>query len=228
MKNTVRIIGIASILSFAGLLATSWGAESVSALISQGEELVGKVRSSQDALDAAVKFNKDLASQGKQIMAEQQQLKADIDAYKKQNDDIKQQSADYKAKCDGKQLNQSQFADCKAQLAQINTAIDNVNAQPAKLNKRQNDFLAQANKYNEEVKTAPKKVTTADDAFRGALADEYSWLDKARTLILSPAFQPYAKKAACPDVKNPAKSVEENLKISDEIIACLKKVAGAN
>ncbi|MDE2091071.1 MAG: hypothetical protein KGJ08_04125 [Gammaproteobacteria bacterium] len=228
MKTTVRIITLASIVALASVMATAWGAESVAALITQGESLISKVNSKKDALDAAVKANSDLATEGKQIIAEQKQLEADIAAYKKTNDDIKQQTADYQAKCNGKQLNQVQFADCKAENTQINAAINAANAQPAKLNQRQNDFLARANKYNDAIKTAPKQVTAADTAYRDALANEYDWLDKTRTLILSPSFQPYAKKANCPNVKNPAKSVEENLKISDEIITCLKKVAGSN
>ena len=47
-------------------------------------------------------------------------------------------------------------------------------------------------------------------------------------MVASPAFQPYAKKAGCPDVRNPAKTTEAATKMSDAILACLKKVASMN
>ena len=228
MKTTVRIITLAFMFGLAGVLTTAWGAESVVNLISQGETLIAKVKSSQATLDAATKKNSDLAAEGKQIIVEQQQLKADIAAYQKQNDNVKQLTGDYKSKCDGKQLNAAQFTDCKAQLAQINTDIDAVNSQPAKLNKRQNDFIKRANEYNQEVQSTPKQVRAADTTYRDAMVSQYEWLDKARTMVASPAFQPYAKKADCPNVKNPAKTPEAAMKMSDEILTCLKKVAGTN
>jgi uncharacterized protein YlxW (UPF0749 family) len=228
MKTTIRIIALASVFTLAGALVPAWSAESVTDLISQGEAVEAKTNTTKAALDQAVKNNDALVAEGKQIQAEQQQLKAAIDNYKKQNDSLKQQTADYKSKCDNKQLTPDQYKACKEQLAQINANINAVNAQPAILNKQQNDFLARANKYNQEVKSAPKQVSADDTAFRNALINQYQWLDKARVLVASPAFAPYAKKADCPDVKNPAKTTETAMKMSDEILTCLKKVAGSN
>lgn len=228
MKTTARIIALASIFTLVGVLTTAWGAETVADLISQGEAVTAKTNSAKTALDTAVKNNDALVAEGKQIQAEQQQLKANIDAYKKQNDDVKQQTTDYKSKCDNKQLTPDQYKACKEQLAQINASINAVNAQPAILNKQQNDFLAHANKYNQEVKAAPKEVSAADTAFRKAEIDQFQWLDKARALVASAAFEPYAKKAGCPDVKNPAKTTDSAMKMSDEILTCLKKVAGSS
>jgi chromosome segregation ATPase len=228
MKTTARIIAIASLLTLAGAMVAAWGAESVVDLISQGEAVTSKTDSAKTALDQAVKNNDALVAEGKQIQAQQQQLQANIDAYKKQNDDVKQQTVDYKAKCDNKQLTPDEYKACKEELAQINASINAVNAKPASLNKQQNDFLARAKKYNEEVKTAPKAVSAAQTAYRNALISQFQWLDKARVLVASPAFAPYAKKAGCPDVKNPAKTDEAGMKMSDEILTCLKKVAGSN
>jgi len=228
MKTTVRIFMLATIVGLAGTLTTAWGAESVASLITQGEAVTAKTNSAKAALDAAVKNNDALIPEGKQIQAQSQQLQADIAAYKNQNDSVKQQTADYKSKCDSKQLTADQYKACKEELAQINASINTVNSQPAILNKRQNDYIARATKFNQEVKTAPKEVNAASTAYTHALISQFSWLDKARVLVASPAFAPYAKKAGCPEVKNPPKSDEAGMKMSNEILTCLKKVAGSN
>jgi chromosome segregation ATPase len=228
MKTTARIFMLATILALAGSLTIAWGAESVASLITQGEAAISKTNAAKAALDAVVKENTALAPEGKQIRDDMQQLQNDIAAMNKQNDDLKQQTIDYKAKCDGKQLSTDQYKACKDQLNQINAAINNINTQPAKLKKRQDDIMARANKYNQRVQSLPKQISDDDTAYRNALVTQLDWLDKTRTLILTPAFQPYAKKAGCPDVKNPAKSTEAAINMSDEVLACLKKVAESN
>ncbi|HVA55821.1 MAG TPA: hypothetical protein VNI53_08540 [Gammaproteobacteria bacterium] len=227
MKTTVRIIALASLFTLAGVLTTAWGAESVTSLISQGEAVIAKTNTTKAALDAAVKNNDALVTEGKQIQADQQQLKTDIDALKKASADFNQKASNYEAAC-AKPKSTDQYNACKAQNAELKQQSDQLKTEPAQLNKRQNDFIARATKYNQEVNTAPKEVSAADTAFRNALINQYTWLDKARVLVASPAFVPYAKKAGCPDVKNPAKTTESAMKMSDEIITCLKKVAGSN
>jgi chromosome segregation ATPase len=227
MKTTVRIFMLATILALAGALATAWGAESVASLITQGEAATDKTNSAKAALDAAVKKNDALVAEGKSITAEQQQMQADIDALKKASADFNQKASDYDAAC-AKPKSTDQYNACKAQNAQLKQLSDQLKAEPAQLNKRQNDWVARATKYNQDVKAAPKEVSAADTAFRNALINQYQWLDKARVLVASPAFGPYAKKAGCPDVKNPAKTTESAMKMSSEILTCLKKVAGSN
>lgn len=227
MKTTVRIFMLATIIGLAAPLTAVWGAESVASLITQGEAAVAKSNSSKDALDAAVKKNDSLVAEGKSITAEQQQLQADIDALKKASADYNQKASDYEAAC-AKPKTTDQYNACKAQNAELKQTSDQLKSEPAQLTKRQNDFIARATKFNQEVKAAPKEVEAAQNAWRKALIDQYSWLDKARVMVASPAFEPYAKKAGCPDVKNPAKTDEAAMKMSDEIITCLKKVAGTN
>ncbi|HVC28574.1 MAG TPA: hypothetical protein VNF48_03410 [Gammaproteobacteria bacterium] len=227
MKTTVRIIALVSLFTLAGVLTAAWGAESVAELISKGEAVTEKTNTSKAALDSAVKNNDSLVAEGKSIQAEQQKLQADIDALKKASADFNQKASDYEAAC-AKPKTTDQFNACKAQNAELKQTSDQLKTEPAQLNKRQNDFIARATKYNQEVKTAPKAVSAADTAFRSALINQYNWLDKARVLVASPAFAPYAKKAGCPDVKNPAKTTESAMKMSDEILTCLKKVAGSN
>ncbi|HVC27960.1 MAG TPA: hypothetical protein VNF48_00245 [Gammaproteobacteria bacterium] len=227
MKTTVRIIALASIFTLAGVLTTAWGAESVTSLISQGEAVMAKTNSTKTTLDAAVKNNDSLVAEGKSIQAEQQQLQADIDALKKASADFNQKASDYEAAC-AKPKSTDQYNACKTQNVGLKQQSNQLKTEPAQLNKRQNDFIARATKYNQEVKAAPKEVSTADTGFRNALINQYQWLDKARVLVASPAFVPYAKKAGCPDVKNPAKTTESAMKMSDEILTCLKKVAGSN
>lgn len=227
MKTTVRIIALASVFTLAGVLTTAWGAESVTSLISQGEAVSAKTNTAKASLDAAVKNNDSLVAEGKSVQAEQQQLQADIDALKKASTDFNQKASDYEATC-AKPKSTDQYNACKTQNAQLKQQSDQLKTEPAQLNKRQNDFIARATKYNQEVKSAPKEVSAADTSFRNALINQYQWLDKARVLVASPAFAPYAKKAGCPDVKNPAKSTEAAMKMSDDILTCLKKVAGSN
>jgi len=132
-----------------------------------------------------------------------EQLKADIAAYKNSNASIKQQTAAYQSKCNGKQLSPSEYADCKAQLAKINQAIDENNTAPAKLNQRQNALIARAQKYNQEVVSVPKEVKADESAYDEALVDQQTWLQKARSMGGFPRFVPYAKKAGCPNVEKP-------------------------
>lgn len=228
MKTTLRMIMIVSLLSLAGVLSAAWGAESVASLITQGEEIINRIHTHKAAFDTAMDKNKALVGQGKQITSEMEKLKADIAAYKAQNAAIKTQTADYQKKCNGKQLNPDAFAACKAQLAKINQEIDQNNAQPAKLNQRQNALMANAKKYNADVVAVPKVVKAQEHAYEGALADQQSWLQKARTLVSQPAFQPYAKKNGCPNVGKTPKTLDAIMTMSEDIIACLKKVANSN
>lgn len=228
MKTTVRIMTLALIFGLAGMLTAAWGAESVVNLITHGEALIVRIKSHKAAFDTALQNNNALVPEGQQLRVDMQQLQADIAAYQKQNDDIKQQTADYKSKCNSKQLSADQFTACKAQLAQINAAIDAVNSQPAKLKKRQKDIMDRATKYNQEVQTAPKLANAEQTAYHNAQLDLAPWLQKARIMVASPAFQPYAKKAGCPNVMKTLKTYEEDMTMSEEIVACLKKVASMN
>ncbi len=228
MKTTLRMIMIVSLLSLAGMLSAAWGAESVASLITQGEEIITKIKTHKAAFDAAMAKNNALMPQGKQISANMEQLKTDIAAYKAQNDTIKKQTADYQSNCNGKPLNKDEYANCKAQLAKINQEINENNAKPAQLNQRQSDLMARVKKYNEEVVAVPKTVKAEEHAYEGALADQQSWLQKARTLVSQPAFQPYAKKNGCPNVSKTPKTLDAIMTMSEDIIACLKKVANSN
>jgi predicted nucleic acid-binding Zn-ribbon protein len=228
MKTTLRIFTLAFILGLAGALTAAWGAESVVELITQGEASAAKMNSAKDALDAAMTKNNTLALEGNQIKAQQQQIQSEITAYKQKVDDVKTETDNYKTTCNGKQLNPDQYKACKAQIAQVNSDITAVNAEQKKLNKLQSDWQSRAVKYNQEVQTTPKEVREADNKYRTAMADQYQWLDKARDMVASPAFQPYAKKSGCPDVRKPAKTSEAAIKMSEDILACLKKVASMN
>ncbi|MGA9853304.1 MAG: hypothetical protein WBR15_10270 [Gammaproteobacteria bacterium] len=228
MKTIVRIVTLSLALGLAGALATAWGAESLVNLITKGEAVAATVKSSKAELDAATQKNNALAAEGKDIEAQQQQLQADIAAYKQKVANVNTETANYKATCNGKQLTQDQYKSCKAQNAQINADIQAVNTQPAKLKKRQDDFISRATNYNQQVKSAPNQVRAADTKYRNALASQVSWLDDARDMVATAAFQPYAKKAGCPDVMKPPKSLDQVTGMSDGILSCLKKVASMN
>ncbi|MGH8396708.1 MAG: hypothetical protein ACRETA_00480 [Gammaproteobacteria bacterium] len=230
MKTTVRIAALALTLGLAGVLTTAWGAESVVNLISQGESVTTAVNSAKSARDAAVEKNNALAAEGKQIVAEQQKLQADIGALKTKEDSIKQETDAYKSNCQStsKRLSPDQYNACKAQHDQIQSDIDQAKTQPPILQKRQADFIARATKYNQEIKDQPKQVSAADTKYRNSIPALENWVDAARTMVASAAFQPYAKKAGCPNVMKPPKSLEAMMTMSNEILTCLKKVAGTN
>ncbi len=230
MKTTVRIVTLVFALGLAGALTTAWGAESVVNLISQGESAIAAVKSAKTARDAAVEKNNSLAAEGKQILAEQQQLQADIAALNTKENSIKQETAAYKASCQdkSKKLTQDEYKACKAQRDQIDNDINQINTQPPILKKRQSDFIAQATKYNQKIKDSPKQVRTADTKYRNSIPALENWNTSARTMVASSAFQPYAKKAGCPNVMKPPKNLDTMMTMSEGILACLKKVAGTN
>lgn len=228
MKVPFRIATISLAFGLAGALTAAWGAESIINLISQGEAIVNEVKNSKATYEDINKRNKDLAAQGKQLVAEQKQLQQAVADYTKQNEQVKKQIADYKAKCEGKQLNQQQYTECKNELAQVNQSIAAVNAIPAKLKKQQGDFNARATKYNQDTKALQAQAPTASRNYQNALAKEEQWLDQVRQFVGSAAVQPYAQKAGCPDPKKVAKSIDQVMVQSTHFLACLKKIAGTS
>lgn len=227
MKTTVRIVTLSLALGLAGAMTAAWGAQSVVELISSGESAIGATKTAKAALDAAVQKNAALSAQGNAIRAEEQKLQADIAALKQAADDYNQKATDYKTQC-AKPKTDDQFNACKAENAQLKATADQLRTQPAALNKRQNTFISEATAYNQQVKDAPNMVKDADTKYRNAISMQYVWLDKARDMVASPSFQPYAKKAGCPNVAKPAKSQEAATIMSDEVLSCLRKVAGTN
>lgn len=228
MNSKFRIASLALGLGLAGIVTVAWGAESVINLISDGEAVVSNVKTTQSAQDAVTKQNQALAAEGPQLVADQKKLQADIAAYQKQVDDVKTQSADYKIKCQNKDKNlkPDEFKACQAQRAQITALIDQVNKQPQVLNQRQKDFNDRANAYNKATQDLKADAPKASNAYSIALTKEEAWIDRVRTFLLSPAVQPYAKKAGCPDVEKPAKDIAGVNKMSIKALACLKKIAG--
>lgn len=228
MNSKFRIASLALGLGLAGIVTVAWGAESVINLISEGESVVSNVRTTETAQEAVTKKNKALAAEGPQLVTDQKKLQDDIAAYTKQVDAVKAQSADYKAKCQDKDKNlkPDEFKACQAQRAQITALIDQVNKEPQVLNQRQKDFNDRANAYNKATQDIKTEAPKASNDYSNALTKEESWIDRVRTFLLSPAVQPYAKKAGCPDVEKPAKDIEGVNKMSVKALACLKKIAG--
>lgn len=228
MKTTLRIVTLSLVLGLAGAVVTAWGAESVMDLISQGEAAMAKVKSSKTALDELTQKNTALVAEGNEIRTTQTQLQADIAAYSKVNGDIAAKTAAYKAKCNNKQLTPDEYKACAAQLSEINASIASANTEPAKLKARQQAFIARATAFNQQAQELPNQVKAADATYRTALSYEYAWLDRARDQVATPAFQPYAKKYKCPNVMKPAKTQEEADTMSEQILACLKRVVNSN
>lgn len=226
MNSKLRIASLALGLGFAGMVAVAWGAESVINLISQGEVAIRNVKDSKAAYDAGLKRNKDLAAESQQITADNQQLQAGMDAYKKQGDAVKQEIADYTAKCSGKKLKQKEYDECTTTQAKVSKDVDAVNAVPAKLNKQQAELATRADKYNSDMKDLQANAPKLQADFTDKLSKDEDWLNKVRDFVASPAVQPYAQKAKCPDTKNIAKNVDQVIDQSEKYLACLKKIAG--
>lgn len=228
MNSKFRIASLALGLGLAGIVTAAWGAESVINLISEGETVVANVKSTQAAQDEITHKNKSLAAEGPQLVAEQKKIQDDIAAYKQKVADVKTQEDDYKAKCQNKDKNlkPDEFKACTAQRQQITAMIDQVNKEPVALNKRQSDFNARATAYNKDAQDLKTAAPKASNDYSDALTKEEAWIDRVRTFLLSPAVQPYAKKAGCPNVEKPAKNIEGVNKMSVQALACLKKIAG--
>lgn len=225
MNSKFRIASLAVGLGLAGIVTLAWGAESVVNLISQGEVAIKELKSSQAAYEDGQKQNKELAVEGQKLSEEHQQLQDAIDDYKKQSAAVQQQIADYTAKCSGK-LKQKAYDECKAEQPKVKQAVDDVNAIPAKLNKKQADLSTRASQYNNDVKTLQTNAPKVQQEFNDRLTKDENWLNNVRDFVASPAVQPYAKKAGCPDTKNVAKNIEQVIDQSEKYLSCLKKIAG--
>ena len=208
-------------------VSAAWGAESVMNLISTGEAIQKEVQDTKAKAEATDKTNKELASEGKELSAANNQLNADIASFKKDGDSITQRRADFQAHCQGKQVTADEAKACKAQADQINADIAKNNAQSGELKKRQDDLFAKIAKYNQAIKTNPSDQKSAYDAFNAAAKKEGAWLDQARDQLTSEGFKAYGQKAGCPDVNKPSKTTEAMMKMTDEVIACLKKVSNS-
>ncbi|MGH8369498.1 MAG: hypothetical protein ACRESC_00830 [Gammaproteobacteria bacterium] len=226
MNSKIRIASLALGLGLAGTVAVAWGAESVINLVSQGEVAIRNVKDSRAAYEDGLKRNKDLAAQSQQITADNQQLQAGIDAYNKQSSAVKQEIADYTAKCSGKKLKQKEYDECTATQSKVSKDVDAANAVPATLNKQQANLAVRVNKYNSDMKDMQVSAPKLQSDFTDKLSKDEDWLNKVRDFIASPAVQPYAQKANCPDTKNIAKNVDQVIDQSEKYLACLKKIAG--
>jgi len=211
-----------------GAASAAWGAESVMNLISAGEAVQKEVQDTKAKSDAAQQKGKDLAAQGKAMQSEKNKILADLDAWQKENDGVKARTADYQSKCGpDKKLNQDEFKACTAEKDQLNTDIAKVNADNAELQKRNDALNAKIPTYNEAAQANPAEQKDTYNAYTSSLKKEAGWLDQARTQMSSDAFKSYGVKAGCPDVNKPAKTPEAMIKMTDDVIACLKKVSNS-
>ena len=226
MKTTLRIVTLSLALGLAGALATAWGAESVMDLISQGESAMTKVKSAKAAVDAVMQKNDALKAQGPQLQAESTKLQADIAAFKQLSANLSQKISDYNTKCKSPKTDEI-FKECKAENAELKQDSESLQTQPAALNAREKSLNASATAYNQQVKALPNDLKTAQDNYTDAVKYQYAWLDKARDQVAQPAFKPYAKKYNCPNVMKPAKTQDDADTMSEQILACLKRVVNS-
>ena len=223
--NTSRILALLLALG----LTAAWGAESVMSLISNGEAVQKEVTDNKATYDGLNQHKKDLDSEGKQLVADQQKLGQDAGTYKQDSDNVNAAMADYKKNCSpDKKLTQDQFTACAAQQTQINAEVARVNGEFPPLKNREaalNDKIA---KHNDELNGIDQKIKDAWTNYSAALKKEAAWLDQARTQMSSSAFTSYGKKAGCPDVSKPTKTPEAMIKMSQDVIDCLKKVSAGS
>lgn len=222
MRISVIVLGL-------GLAsATAWGAESVMNLISAGEAVNKEVNDTKAAYDAIQQKNKDLLGEEKELGAAEQKIQTDIQAYQSDSQKVQQSTTDYKARCGGgKQLTPDEYKACNADLTQINADVARVNGEFPVLTQRKNQIDAKVAAHNDAAKGIDGKIKDAYSSWNSALKKQGSWLDQARTQITSDAFKPYAQKAGCPDTTKPAKTADAQMKMSDDVVACLKKVSNS-
>jgi len=224
MKSTrMSLITVALALGAAG---AAWGADSVMNLVNSGEAVQKEVADTKARMDDAVKRNKDVAAQGNELAAEKAKLMADFADWQKENDSIKQRSTDFQNRCSpDKKLEQEQLRACKKDADELNRDIAKVNSDNADLNKRNDALNAKIQPYNLEAQNAPAEQDAAYAAYNAATKKERSWLDAARDQLANDAFKSYGAKAGCPDMGVPPQTTEAMEKMTDDIIACLKRVS---
>ncbi len=211
-----------------GVVTAAWGAESVMNLISSGEAVQKEVMDTKSKSDAAQQTGKDLVGRGKALQTEKSKIMADLDAWQKENDGVKQRTSDYQTKCGpDKKLNQDEFKACTAEKDQLNTDIAKVNSDNADLQKRNEALNAKIPAYNEEATKNPAEQKDTYNAYTASLKKEAAWLDAARGQMSSDAFKSYGAKAGCPDVNKPAKTPEAMIKMTDDVLTCLKKISNS-
>ncbi|HSN17213.1 MAG TPA: hypothetical protein VLV87_03305 [Gammaproteobacteria bacterium] len=223
MRISVIALGLAL-----SAVTTAWGAESVMNLISSGEAVNKEVTDTKAAYDAISQKNKDLIAEGKQLNVDQEKLKQDIAAYQSDSAKVQQSTADYKSRCGGgKQLTQDEYKACNASLTQINADVARVNGEFPALKQREDQLNSKIAAHNQDGQGIDKKINDAYQTWNSALKKQGSWLDQARSQLTSDAFKPYAQKAGCPDTTKPAKTADAQIKMSDQVVACLKKVSNS-
>ncbi|HEY3646188.1 MAG TPA: hypothetical protein VGM16_12690 [Gammaproteobacteria bacterium] len=206
--------------------ASAWGAESVMNLISSGEAVQKDVTATKGRMDAAVQRNKDVAAQGNSLAAEKAKLMADFADWQKENDTVKKGTGDFQNRCSpDKKLEQEQRKACQKDADELNQDIAKVNSENAELNKRNDALNAVILGYNKEAQAAPAEQDAAYAAYNAATQKERAWLDAARNQLSTEAFKAYSDKAGCPDMTQPPQTTDAMVKMSDDIIACLRKVS---
>lgn len=249
MNTKLRIVSLALGLGLAGVVTVTWGAESVMSLISHGEVAVRELKSSRAAYKNAEKQNKDLAAEGKQIAVDTQKHNQEVIAFKARRAALSKKYAEFTARCAAKkdkkkdnnkataqpnqkkqyetyQEQRAHYKQCLADQKKLVAETKEVNAVPAKLNKESADLNTRSDQYNKHVKEFMTNAPKLQNTFTDKLNTDEDWLNKVRSFVASPAVQPYAKKAKCPDTKKIAKDVTQVIEQSEQYLACLKKIAG--
>jgi chromosome segregation ATPase len=225
MKST-RIPLIILALALAGAVTAAWGAQSVMNLISSGEAVQKEVAQTKAAYDAVQNKKKDMAAQAKQFGVDQNKLAADVAQYQKDSAAVNQSAADFKNRCGAdKKLNQDEYKASTADQQQINADVTRVNGEFPALKQREDSLNAKIAEYNKSAGGIDGKVNDAYKRWDEALKQEGSWLDQARSLLVSEAFKSYGQKAGCPAVGKPATTPEAADKMTNDILTCLKKVS---
>lgn len=210
-------------------MTAAWGAESVMSLISNGEAVQKEVLDNKSAYEGAQQRRKDLDTEGKQLVADQNKLGQDIANHKTDEDNLNASIADYKKNCSpDKKLSQDQYTACATQQSQINAEVARVNGELTPMQARNDSLKEKIAKHNDETKGIDQKVQDAFTSYNASLKKEAAWLDQARTRLSDPSFTSYGKKAGCPDVSKPTKTPEAMIKMSQDVIDCLKKVSAGS
>lgn len=209
-----------------GAAGAAWSAESVMNLISSGEAIQKEVADNKARMDAAVQKNNEVAAKGKDLSSEKAKLLADQSDWQKENDEVKQRTSDFQNRCSpDKHLGADQLKACQKDADELNQDIAKVNSENAELTRRNQELNARIPAYNDEAQKAPAEQDAAYNAFNAASKKERDWLDQVRGQLATDAFKNYAEKAGCPDMNQPPKTTEAMIKMTDDIIACLKRVS---
>lgn len=220
--NMLRYFALATTL--AASAGSAWAAESVSQLINEGVPIIAAAKQAEAAQNDIKQRNMQLAAESEQLKTDQATLKTQVTAFQDQQNKVNDLVSAYKKTCAGKTLPEDKYKTCKEQETTITEAASSVNAAQAPIVKQQDSFNARVTAFQASLQQLKADAPKAASDYEVALNNEQNWLNRTRNFLLTPAVRRLANKARCADFRTAPQGVSGLNQMSDDALACLKKI----